>query len=117
MSPLRGLDVKSQVNHLSQHQDPCNGSISKVNPSSNCTFVNVKYIFSLNLLIYRYIDVCVHIYLSIHIYIMQCQGKCLELQSSYQQTNLRTLFSNISAATSVFIATLLFELVYFPSQR
>lgn len=51
---LRELSAKSQGNHLSQHQDPWNGSISKVNPSSNCTFVNVKYIFSLNLFIYRH---------------------------------------------------------------
>lgn len=48
---------------------------------------------------------------------MQHQGKRLELARSYPQTNLRTLFSSISAATSVFIAALLLELVYFPSQR
>lgn len=48
---------------------------------------------------------------------MHHQGKCLELARNYQQTKLRTSFSSVSAATSVFIATLLFELVYFPSQR
>lgn len=104
-----------EITHLNIRH-PCNGFISKVNPCSNCAHVNMKYIFfSLNLLTYRYIDMCVCI--SIHTYKMQSQGKCLELERSYQQTNLRTLFSSISAATSVFIATLLFELVYFLSQR
>lgn len=58
ITPLQPMQNSREITCL---KDPWNGSISKVNPSSRYTSVNVKYIFSLNLLIYSHIYIYMYV--------------------------------------------------------